>query len=76
MPPVAGTAWSIDVLAGVIGETLDLTKARMVDLSSVAWAGRFLPALYLTDGDVSNGIDLPMREIAAAAARQFAAFQP
>ena len=35
----------------------------MVDLSSVAWAGRFVPAIYLTDGDVASGLDLPMREL-------------
>jgi hypothetical protein len=67
VPPVPGQAWSVDALAGVIGETIDLAKIRMVDLSSVAWAGRFLPALYLTDGDVGNGVDLPMKDIVKAA---------
>jgi hypothetical protein len=76
VPPVAGTSWSIDMLAGVIGETLDLAKVRMVDLSAVAWAGRFVPTLYLTDGDVGNGVDLPMREIIVRANAQFLAIQP
>ncbi len=76
VPPVAGTPWSLDALAGVIGETLDLAKVRMVDLSSVAWAGRFVPALYLTDGDIANGIDLPMKQIVALAQARFLAVQP
>ncbi len=63
VPPVPGTAWTLDTLAGVIGETLDLAKVRMVDLSAVAWAGRFIPTIYLTDGDVAGGLDLPMKEL-------------
>ena len=76
VPPVVGTAWSVDSLAGVIGETLDLAKIRMVDLSAVAWAGRFLPTLYLTDGDVGSGFDLPMKSIVALASQTYRAFQP
>jgi hypothetical protein len=76
VPPVAGIPWSIDSLAGVIGETLDLAKIRMVDLSSVAWAGRFIPTIYLTDGDVASGLDLPMRDIVTLAYQKFQAFNP
>ena len=67
VPPVAGQAWTIDGLAEVVGETVDLAKVRMVDLSSVAWAGRFVPTIYLTDGDIANGLDLPVRAILQAA---------
>jgi hypothetical protein len=67
VPPVPGVAWTVDSLAGVIGETLDLAKIRMVDLSSVAWAGRFVPAIYLTEGDVASGLDLPMKELVSLA---------
>ncbi len=63
VPPVPGVAWTFDALASVVGEMLDLAKIRMVDLSTVAWAGRFLPAIYLTDGDVASGLDLPMKEL-------------
>jgi hypothetical protein len=63
VPPVPAVAWTADSLAAVVGETLDLAKVRMVDLSSVAWAGRFVPTLYLTDGDVASGLDLPMKEL-------------
>ena len=75
MPPVPARLVG-RVLAGVIGETLDLAKIRMVDLSSVAWAGRFVPPIYLTDGDVASGLDLPMREIVDAAARSRRASSP
>ena len=64
----------MDGLAAVIGETLDLAKIRMVDLSSVAWAGRFVPTIYLTDGDVSSGLDLPLREILQLARAHTRAF--
>ncbi len=63
VPPEPFAAWTLTDLADVIGETLDLAKVRMVDLSSVAWAGRFIPTLYLTDGDVATGLDLPIREL-------------
>ena len=68
-----GVAWTIDDLAEVIGETLDLAKIRMVDLSSVAWAGRFVPTIHLTDGDVSNGLDLPIRDLVTLADAKFKA---
>jgi hypothetical protein len=67
VPPVPGSAWTVDTLAGVIGETIDLAKIRTVDLSAVAWAGRFIPTVYLTDGDVAGGLDLPIRDIVKAA---------
>ena len=70
VPPVPGVAWTVDGLAAVIGETLDLAKIRMVDLSSVAWAGRFVPAIYLTDGDVASGLDLPMKDLVTLADAQ------
>ena len=73
VPPVAGTPWSVNALAGVIGETLDLAKIRMVDLSSVAWAGRFLPALYLTDGDIASGFDLPIKQLVTLAHERYLA---
>jgi hypothetical protein len=67
VPPVPGVDWTVDTLAGVVGETLDLAKVRMVDLSAVAWAGRFIPTIYLTDGDLASGLDLPMKQLAKLA---------
>jgi hypothetical protein len=74
VPPVPGAAWTIDSLAQVIGETVDLAKIRMVDLSAVAWAGRFVPTIYLTDGDVASGLDLPIRDLVIAANARLEAF--
>jgi hypothetical protein len=76
VPAVAGTAWTIDALANVVGESVDLAKIRMVDLSAVAWAGRFVPAIYLTDGDVASGLDFPFRDIVKNASVNFMAVHP
>jgi hypothetical protein len=76
VPPVADAPWTIDALAEVIGETLDLAKIRMVDLSAVAWAGRFVPTIYLTDGDVASGLDLPMRDLVKQAHLHAEVFRP
>lgn len=73
VPPVPGQGWTMASLAEVVGETLDLAKIRMVDLSSVAWAGRLIPAIYLTEGDVASGLDLPMRELVQLASARAAA---
>jgi hypothetical protein len=75
VPPVPGAAWTVDSLAGVIGETVDLAKIRMVDLSAVAWAGRFLPTIYLTDGDVAGGLDFPIRDLVKSASAHAQAFR-
>ena len=77
VPPVAGSAWTLESLAAVVGETLDLAKVRMVDLSSVAWAGRFVPTIYLTDGDLASGLDVPMKDLVRLAdARAKAVIDP
>ena len=76
VPPVIDTAWSVDMLAGVIGETLDLAKIRMVDLSAVAWAGRFVPTIYLTDSDIASGLDLPVRDLVKNAYTEMMSRQP
>jgi hypothetical protein len=70
VPAVPGAAWTINSLAQVIGETLDLAKIRMVDLSAMAWAGRLVPAIYLTDGDIASGVDTPMKNILQVAHAQ------
>jgi hypothetical protein len=74
VPPVPGAAWTVDTLADVIGETVDLAKIRMVDLSAVAWAGRFIPTIYLTDGDVAGGLDFPMKGLVKVANARAEAF--
>lgn len=76
VPPVPGQAWTLDGLAEVVLDTLDLAQVRMVDLSSVAWAGRFVPTIHLTDGDVAKGIDFPLRELVVNAATRFRLANP
>ncbi|MEO8452937.1 MAG: hypothetical protein ABI647_24320, partial [Gemmatimonadota bacterium] len=76
VPASLGTSWTIDSLARVVGETIDLAKIRMVDLSAVAWAGRFVPATYLTDGDISSGLDFPFKDIVKLANTNFMAAHP
>jgi hypothetical protein len=55
----------------VINETIELAKIRMVDLSSVAWAGRFIPALCFTDGDLASGVDLPFKTLVQTASEHY-----
>ncbi|CAN5598258.1 hypothetical protein BH09PSE5_BH09PSE5_28830 [soil metagenome] len=74
VPSQKGVAWTVDSLAALIGETVDLAKIRMVDLSAVAWAGRFLPTVHLTDGDLASGLDTPMRDVVIHADQRFMEF--
>jgi hypothetical protein len=55
--------WSSAVLADVVLETLELAKLRLVDLQAVAWAGRFLPAAYVPDGDVPGALTLNFKQL-------------
>jgi hypothetical protein len=48
----------------------------MVDLSAVAWAGRFVPTIYLTDSDIASGLDLPMRDLVKNAYTEMISRQP
>jgi hypothetical protein len=55
--------WSSAVLADVVLDTLDQAKLRLVDLQAVAWAGRFLPAAYVPDGDVPGALTLDFKQL-------------
>jgi hypothetical protein len=55
--------WSSAILADVVLETIELAKLRLVDLQTVAWAGRFLPALYVPDGDVPGALTLNFKQL-------------
>ena len=55
--------WSSAILADVVLETIELAKLRLVDLQAVAWAGRFLPALYVPDGDVPGALTLNFKQL-------------
>lgn len=64
--PDPSQPWSVAVLADVVNETLDLARMRLVDLDHVAWMGRFLPAVYVPDGDLPDVLGLPFRAIVQA----------
>ena len=63
MHPDPQQPWSSAILADVILETVELAKLRLVDLQAVAWAGRFLPALYVPDGDVPGALTLNFKQL-------------
>ena len=60
VPPARGTPWTLETLTGTVQDTLDLAKLRLVDLETLAWLGRYLPAAYIADGLLGKvpGIDL------------------
>jgi hypothetical protein len=65
--PPPDSAWSLPLLADIVGETLDLARIRAVDTEGLADVARFLPAVYLAsnieDDTVSTDFtDLVMAE--------------
>ncbi|GGT14725.1 hypothetical protein [Streptomyces purpureus] len=63
VPPVAGSPWTLDTLADVVGEALDLAKLRLVDLTALGWLGRYLPAAYLPDSSLGNAPTVGLKAI-------------
>jgi len=49
VPPDPAAGWSLDAVASIIDETLDLTKVRLVDGELLHSVCQFLPAIYLAD---------------------------
>ncbi|HJQ35115.1 MAG TPA: hypothetical protein VJ866_23395 [Pyrinomonadaceae bacterium] len=49
VPPDPATGWSLEALASVVNETLDLAKVRVVDGELLNSVCQFLPAIYLAD---------------------------
>ncbi|HLX10872.1 MAG TPA: hypothetical protein VKY89_23690 [Thermoanaerobaculia bacterium] len=68
--PDSRPAWDDDLVAGILGEALDLARIRAVDLASVQEVGQVLPALYfafnLAGATVSTDFALAAKEIASA----------
>lgn len=61
--PDPARKWSSATLADVVAETLELARVRLVDLQAVSWAGRFLPATYVPDGDVPGALALDFKRL-------------
>lgn len=68
VPAVPGAAWTTDNLAGLLRETLDLAQLRLVDLETLTWLGRYLPAAYLPDGAVGTVPGIKFKELVLKAA--------
>jgi len=68
--PDAREIWDDDLVAGILKETLELSKIRTVDLDSVQQVGQILPALYfalnLQNATISTKF-LNLREVSLAA---------
>ncbi|WP_433468321.1 hypothetical protein [Spirillospora sp. CA-128828] len=63
VPPVPGAAWTVDALTSVVGETLDLARLRLVDLRSIGWLGRYLPALYLPQTALGTAPSIDLKQL-------------
>lgn len=63
VPAVPGAAWTTDSLAAVLRETLDLAQLRLVDLETLTWLGRYLPAAYLPDGAIGTTLGVKFKDL-------------
>ncbi|WP_144127015.1 hypothetical protein [Catellatospora sichuanensis] len=63
MPAVPGAAWTTDSLAALLRETLDLAQLRLVDLETLTWLGRYLPAAYLPDGAIGTTPGIKFKDL-------------
>ena len=61
--PDPSQPWSRDIAADVLISTLQLSKMRAVDLESIRWMGRFLPALYVPTSELGDVSYIPLTQI-------------
>jgi hypothetical protein len=61
--PAPGQPWDRKTRESTLLTTLELSKARAVDLECVGWVGRFLPALYLPTAQLDQVPHLPIRDM-------------
>jgi hypothetical protein len=54
--------WDLDTLEATVLETLELAKLRTVDLTALAEAGQFLPALYFAHNAAGDTIATDFRD--------------
>jgi hypothetical protein len=66
--PDPAKPWDLDTIEAVLGETIDLAKARMVDLDALPWLGRFLPATFVADNALNQTFAIHLADIAKDAA--------
>ncbi|WP_030194845.1 hypothetical protein [Streptomyces sp. NRRL S-87] len=63
VPATAGSPWTVDAVADVVGEALELAKLRLVDLPALGWLGRYLPAAYLPDSSLGSNPAVGVKDI-------------
>jgi hypothetical protein len=68
-PKAVGT-WDVHTLVGIVNETLDLAKMRMVDLESLAFLGHFLPAMYVAQNERGDTLSVNFRALADEARKR------
>ena len=57
--PEVASGWTVDAVANIALDTVDLAAVRCVDAEHAAWTGRMLPAVLLPDGDAADVIAAP-----------------
>jgi hypothetical protein len=59
LAPKVATGWTVDAVANIALDAVDLAAVRCVDAEHAAWTGRMLPAVLLPDGDATDVIAAP-----------------
>jgi hypothetical protein len=57
--PEVASGWTVDGVARIALDAVDLAAVRCVDAEHAAWTGRMLPAVLLPDGDAADVIAAP-----------------
>jgi hypothetical protein len=57
--PEVASGWTVDGVASIALDAVDLAAVRCVDAEHAAWTGRMLPAVLLPDGDAADVIAAP-----------------
>lgn len=57
--PEVASGWTVEGVADIALDAVDLAAVRCVDAEHAAWTGRMLPAVLLPDGDAADVIAAP-----------------
>jgi hypothetical protein len=64
--PPPDSAWSLALLADIVGETLDLARIRAVDTEALGDVARLLPAVYLASNIEDDTVSTDFRDFVIA----------
>jgi hypothetical protein len=59
LAPEVASGWTVDAVANIALDAVDLAAVRCVDAEHAAWTGRMLPAVLLPDGDAADVVAAP-----------------